>query len=84
MIKKFPVAWLTGLLTFLTSAEAVAIWTHLLTPTQATWVGLGLGLLTAILGAATHGAVTPLADPRDNLNRPLVAAPTTNSPRRFQ
>lgn len=72
----FPVAWMTIALTFLTSADAVAIWTHLLTKDQATWVGLTLAGLTAILGKAAHDKVTPVADPKAADGTPLVKAPT--------
>lgn len=75
-IKKFPVAWMTIALTFLTSADAVAIWTHLLTKDQATWVALGLALLTAILGKAAHSKVTPVVDPKAADGTPLVRAPS--------
>jgi hypothetical protein len=82
-IKKFPVAWMTIALTFLTSADAVAIWTHLLTRDQATWVGLALALLTAVLGKATHAKVTPIADPRAVDGTALVRAPSV-TPRAWQ
>ena len=73
-MKRFPVAWMAGVLALLTSADAVALLLHGLPPAAASWVGLGITLLTLILGKITHNKVTPLADPRTDNGRPLVPA----------
>jgi hypothetical protein len=71
-IKFQPVAWMTGALTVLTALEAVNAAAHLL---PAAWTPYLLGViavLTAVLGKLAHGAVTPLAAPKDDGGVPLV------------
>ena len=81
MIKKFPVAWMTLALAILGSGDAVALYTEFLTKDQAVWVTTIVTLLTLVLGKLTHGAVTPLADPKANDGTPL--AKVGNSPTRL-
>lgn len=71
-IKINPVAWMTTLLAVLTAAEAVNAKVHLLPPSWTPYLVGAIALLTAVLGALTHGAVTPLARPRDDAGNPLV------------
>lgn len=72
MIKKFPVAWMTLILAILGSGDAVALYTEVLNKEQAAWVTTIVTLATLVLGKLTHGAVTPLADPKANDGTPLV------------
>jgi hypothetical protein len=78
-----PVAWLTSVVTVLVAVEAVNETAHLL-PERWTPYLLGtIAVLTAALGALTHGAVTPLARPRDDAGNALVpkwAAGDTKAP----
>lgn len=72
-----PVKWLTwvsGLLTAATAVEAALAETPLhLPPAVAAWTGTATVVVTAILGAAARGRVTPLARPRTADGRALVA-----------
>jgi hypothetical protein len=72
MPKHFPVAWLTALVTILTGTDAILEQAHVLTPTESSWVGIAIAILTLVAGTVTHGQVTPLARPRDNDGRALV------------
>ena len=79
MSPKFqPVAWLTAaavVVGALLQADAEA---HLLPAAWARWlafVALAIGLVMA--GVKTHGAVTPLADPRNDDGDKLYPRPTT-------
>jgi hypothetical protein len=71
-IKFKPVAWMTGLLTVLVAAEAVDRVAHLLPAAWTPYLLGAIAVLTAVLGRLAHGAVTPLAAPRDNAGMPLV------------
>lgn len=72
MISKFPVAWMSLVLTILTSADALAAYTQVFDEKQMAWVNLAVAVLTAVLGKLAHGAVTPMARPRDNDGTALV------------
>jgi hypothetical protein len=74
MIRKFPVAWLTTLVTTLVAVDTALEGLHVLSVTQATWAGGIIAVLTAILGAITHSQVTPLVAPKDSSGRSLVPA----------
>lgn len=69
---KFPVAWMTGLLTILTGTDAILEQAHVLTPAESSWAGIGIAILTLVVGTVTHGKVTPLASPKDSSGRALV------------
>lgn len=71
-MKRFPVAWLTGIITILVGADAILEQAHVLTPKQSSWAGIVVAVLTLIGGTITHGKVTPLAAPKDASGRPLV------------
>jgi hypothetical protein len=71
-IKVQPVAWATSLLTVLVAVEAVNEGAHLLPASWSPYLLGAIAALTAILGVLTHGAVTPLARPRDDAGVALV------------
>jgi hypothetical protein len=73
-MSRFPVAWLTTVITVLTGFLATLTGVHALSATQAAWAAGVIAVLTAILGVITHKAVTPLADPKDSAGRELVPA----------
>lgn len=79
-ITKNPVAALTLLFLALSAFDGGATASHLLTPTVAGWLEVGIGVLAAILGYATHQSVTPLVAPRDASGRPLVPVSAVNPP----
>jgi hypothetical protein len=72
MFGKNPVAWLTTVVAVLTALDATLGGLGVLPGTAAAWIGGAIAVLTAVLGVLTHGAVTPVASPRDNSGRPLV------------
>jgi hypothetical protein len=67
-----PVAWMTTLLSVLVALEALDRAAHLLPAGWSPYLLGAIAALTAVLGALTHGAVTPLAQPRDDAGNPLV------------
>ena len=72
-IRRNPVAFLTTLYTVLAAVAGVVTTLHVL-PDKVTGILIGVvAVLAAVLGAITHGKVTPLVDPRDNAGRQLVA-----------
>lgn len=75
MLKRFPIAWLTGIITILTGTDAILEQAHVLTPAQSSWAGIAIAVLTLIGGTVAHGKVTPLAAPHDSTGRPLVPRP---------
>jgi hypothetical protein len=70
--KKAPiatlVAWAAVVLTVLVALQA----SGLLTGTAARWVDFAAGALQIVLTAYARQHVTPVADPKDDLGRPLV------------
>lgn len=75
-IKQNPVAALTTLVTLLIGLDAALEPLGVLTAKQSAIAGAVIAVLTAVLGARTHGAVTPVANPHDNGGRPLVPLTT--------
>lgn len=75
-IKQNPVAYLAGLVAVLTALDGTLTGLKVLSPTVGGWLGAAVAVLTAVLGAVTHGAVTPVANPHDNSGRPLVPLST--------
>jgi len=73
-IRQNPVAALATVVSLLVAADAALEPLGVLTAHQSALIGGGIAILTAILGVFTHGAVTPLANPRDNDGQPLVSA----------
>jgi len=67
-----PVAWMTTLLSVLVALEALDRAAHLLPAGWSPYLLGAIAVLPAVLGALTHGAVTPLAQPRDDAGNPLV------------
>lgn len=70
-----PVAWMSTVLTVMVAVEAVNEGAHLLPAAWTPYLLGAIAVLTAILGVLTHGAVTPLARPRDDAGVPLVPKP---------
>jgi hypothetical protein len=74
LFKRFPlatlIAWGTTMLAVLVVLQA----SGLLTGTAAHWVDVAAGVLQMLLTAYARQHVTPVADPKDNLGRPLVPA----------
>lgn len=71
-IRHNPVAALATLVSVLVAADAALEPLGVLTAHQSALVGGGIAILTAVLGAVTHGKVTPLVAPTDASGRPLV------------
>jgi len=71
-IKFRPVAWMTWVLGVLVTVEAVNEGAHLLPAGWTPYLLGAIAVLTAVLGKLAHGAVTPLARPRDDAGTPLV------------
>jgi hypothetical protein len=72
-VNLYPVRWLTGAAVVVGAVLEADHQFHILPASWGHWVAfaaLALGLIVA--GAKTHGAVTPLAKPRDNAGVPLV------------
>lgn len=70
-----PVVWLTSVSAFLAAVTTIAATPPLAAHVPAgvaTWLGVATVAVTAILGALTHGKVTPVADPRGSDGAPLV------------
>lgn len=67
-----PVRWMTVTLVVLTALAGTTELTDLLPPAVAGALLVGIALLTAVLGAVTRSAVTPVARPRDAAGVPLV------------
>lgn len=67
-----PVAWATSLLAVLVAVEAVNEAAHLLPAAWSPYLLGAIAVLTAVLGRLAHGAVTPLAAPKDDAGTPLV------------
>lgn len=76
---RFPVIWMTFIISALGAADALAVQQGLLTEREAAWAGLVITLATAALGIVTHQKVTPVAAPKDDSGAPLVPAPATMS-----
>jgi hypothetical protein len=81
-IRHNPVAALTTLVSLLVALDAALEPLGVLTAQQSAIAGGVIAVSTAILGAITHGKVTPLARPRDNGGRPLVPLTTVNPARK--
>jgi hypothetical protein len=79
MFKQNPVAMLTTLVALLTAADGTLEGLHVLSPSVAAWAAGAIAVLTAVLGVVTHGKVTPLVNPHDDLGRAL--APVSPPPR---
>ena len=71
-LKIQPVAWMTTVLGVLVAAEAVDQAVRVLPAGWAPYLLGAIAVLTAVLGKLAHGAVTPLARPRDDAGNPLV------------
>jgi hypothetical protein len=71
-IKFQPVAWMAGALTVLTALETVNAAARLLPAAWTPYLLGAIAVLTAVLGKLAHGAVTPLAAPKDDAGTPLV------------
>jgi hypothetical protein len=72
--KRFP---LTTLIAYGSTALAVLVVLQssgVLTGTVAHWVDVAAGVLQVVLTAYARGHVTPVANPKDSLGRPLVPA----------
>ena len=67
-----PVRWMTLVLAILSALASTAAFTDLVPRPVLGAMGVAIVLLTAVLGAVTRGAVTPLARPRDAAGGPLV------------
>lgn len=52
-----------------------------LTGAAAHWVDVAAGVLQVVLTAYAHSKVTPVADPKDDLGRPLVPSKLIPPPR---
>jgi hypothetical protein len=72
MFKQNPVAMLTTLVALLTAADGTLEGLHFLSPSVAAWAAGAIAVLTAVLGVVTHGKVTPLVNPHDDLGRALT------------
>ncbi len=77
-MKQNPVAWLATVVALLTAVDGSLTGLHVLSPTIGAWLAGAIAVLTAILGVLTHGAVTPVSNPRDASGRALV--PRSNNP----
>jgi hypothetical protein len=76
-IKLYPVAWLTTAAVVVGAVLEADAQYHILPGSWAHWLAfaaLALGLIVA--GMKAHGAVTPLADPKDNGGVSLVPVTT--------
>lgn len=71
MIKHFPVATVTAVITTALAALTALVGTGVLTERQAAIVGAVIAVGNIVLGALAHRSVTPLASPRDAEGRPL-------------
>jgi hypothetical protein len=72
-----PVVWLTAAAVFVSALLAADAEYHVLPAAWARWLAFGAmvaGLVAA--GVKTRGAVTPLADPRNDAGDRLVPRPT--------
>lgn len=72
-IRRNPVAVLTSVYTVLAVVVGVIVDQHLLSDNVTAYLVGAVAILAAILGVLTRSKVTPLADPRDNQGRQLVA-----------
>jgi hypothetical protein len=74
LIRRFPLVtlmvWASTLLAVLVTLQSAGV----LTGAAAHWVDTAAGVLQVILTAYARQHVTPLANPRDALGRPLVTA----------
>jgi hypothetical protein len=80
-IKLYPVAWLTTAAVVVGAVLEADAQYHILPGSWAHWLAfaaLGLGLIVA--GMKAHGAVTPLAAPKDNAGVSLVPVTMTSPP----
>jgi hypothetical protein len=71
------VVWATTVLAVLVVLQASGV----LTGTAAHWVDVAAGVLQVVLTAYARQHVTPVANPKDNLGRPLVPAKLVPPPR---
>lgn len=76
--KKAPIATLVGWGAAVLAVLVVLQSQHVLTGTAARYVDLAAGVIQVLLTAYARQHVTPVADPKDNLGRPLV--PLTSKP----
>lgn len=67
-----PVKWMTVLLAVLTAANGATALTDALPIKVVGGISAAIAILTAVLGALTRNAVTPLAQPEDAEGRTLV------------
>lgn len=72
LFKKFPIATLVAWGTTMLAVLVVLQSSGTLTGTAAHWVDVVAGALQMALTAYARMHVTPVADPHDNLGRPLV------------
>lgn len=71
-IRQNPVAALTTLVAALVALDAALEPLGVLTGKQSAIAGAVIAVLTAVLGVRTHGAVTPVANPKTSDGVPLV------------
>jgi hypothetical protein len=74
-LKLEPVKWMTVALGVLTGLAGVTAVTDLLPKSVVGGMAIAIAVLTALLGAVTRDAVTPLARPRSEDGTPLVPDP---------
>lgn len=70
---------MTAIVAVLSSADAVGLYSDLLTPKQSATVAAVLALLTILLGVNAHNRVTALADPKTSDGTPLVPVASPGS-----
>ena len=72
-IKLYPVAWLTGAAVVAGGALEADRQYHVLPNSWSHWLAYAaLALALIVAGIKAHGAVTPLAAPKDDAGTPLV------------
>lgn len=78
--KRFPlatlIAWGTAMLAVLVTLQSTGV----LTGKAADWANAAAGALQVVLTAYARLHVTPVADPKDNLGRPLVVSKRIQQP----
>lgn len=69
--KTAPVATLISIMTALLAVLVYLQGTGLVTGQAAVWMGVAVGVLQVLLGLYARSKATPVANPKDDLGRPL-------------
>lgn len=78
--RKAPVATLVSLMTAVLAGAVTLQGTGLVTGKAGAWLDAAVGMIQLVLGLYARMHATPVANPKDNLGRPLVpvTAPRAN------